>query len=413
MRMTFTTINRHMQNVIQDRYSDLARLQEQLSTGKRLMRPSDDPVDVANDLKMRSKTAQLSQYKRNISDGLSFMQVTDTAMMSMNDLMQRLRELAVQGASDTIGATERLYISREVEELSRQMISIANTRYKGDYIFAGTQTQIAPFPLDSSQAETPDDYTQMKMAYYDGTAQPIGDPLQLYDGFTGRPITNVIPGSFKLSAFGTEYVEGEDYSIDYANGTITINPSSPNAAALAVNVNPHDPLGGGGVNYSHGAFSITFDHVGKGQDVYGAPVATTGTIYREVETDITAAINVTGDELVRDNATGTDLMDVLVRFGQQLRENDRTGIQETIGKLDVSFKNILAAQTRNGARINRFEATLSRNEQQTNEATRLLAELEDADFAETVSKFSLAETVYNAALKSAAKAIQPTLTNFI
>ena len=99
MRITMTELTKQMQSVITARYSDMAKLQQQLATGKRLLLPSDNPVDTANDLKLRSTIAQETQYKTNIQDGLDFMSVTDTAMQSMNTLMQRLRELAVQGAS--------------------------------------------------------------------------------------------------------------------------------------------------------------------------------------------------------------------------------------------------------------------------------------------------------------------------
>jgi flagellar hook-associated protein 3 FlgL len=167
MRITYRTINRHMQYVIVNRYNDLAKLQEQLSTGKRLLRPSDQPTDVANDLQLRTKMKQLDQLKRNMEDGLGFMQITDSAMMSMDTILQRLRELAIQASSDTISAKERLYIASEVQQLLRQFVSLTDTMYKGDYVFSGTQTKIMPFPIVASEASSPQDYTDLKMAYYD------------------------------------------------------------------------------------------------------------------------------------------------------------------------------------------------------------------------------------------------------
>ncbi len=404
MRITFNTINRHTKNVIIDRYNDLMKLQEQLSTGKRLLRPSDDPVDVANDLKLRSKLKQLSQFKRNIEDGLGFMQVTDTAMMSMDDIMQRLRELAIQAASDTMTVKERLYINSEVEQLARQLIGLANTSFRGDYVFAGTQTKIAPFPLESSKASSALNYANLDMAYYDASAAGPGTPIQIRDAFNDWAVTNIIPGTFQLTVGGTTYIEGTDYTIDYAQGQITINAGA--WGALGVDV--LDPA-----NYQLGTFEMTFDYVGNGTNIYGEPVTNNGEIFREIEKGITPIINITSNDLMLNLDTGRNLLNTIISFGQGLIQNDSTAIETTISNIDISFKTLLSAQAKNGARINRFETTLERNELQYVETTRLHSELEDADLAEAATSFSIAETVYNAALKSAAKIIQLSLVDFL
>ena len=411
MRRTYRTINRHTQYVINDRYNDLARLQEMLSTGKRLLRPSDDPVDVANDLQLRTKLKQLSQLKDNMKDGLAFMQVTDTAMMSIDTLLQRLRELAIQASSDTLSDKERLYIASEVEQLTRQFVALANTMYKGDYVFAGTQTKIMPFPIEYSRASTALNYANMEMAYYDASAVAPGTPVQIFEAFTGEAITNIIPGTFNLRVGGTTYYEGTDYTIDYANGTITILPTSPNAALLSADV-----LNGtiaGVPNYSLNGFQITFEYVGKGEDIYGDPVNNDGHILREIESGIVTPINITANELLVHYDTGTNLLETFIAFGQSLIQNDRPNIVNAITNIDIGFATVLAAQAKNGARVNRFDITLERNESQYIETSRLQSEIEDTEYAATATNFAVAETVYNAALQAAAKIIQPSLVNFL
>ncbi|MBD3346245.1 MAG: flagellar hook-associated protein 3 [Chitinivibrionales bacterium] len=405
MRITFREINNHMQHVINDRFSDLAKVQEQLATGKRLLRPSDDPVDVANDLKLRSKLMQISQYKSNIEDGTGFMSVTDTAMVSMNDLLQRMRELAIQASSDTQSTNERAFILKEVEQLFRQVVTLGNSKFKGEYVFGGTQTKIAPFPMKESSAASQEDYDNYNMAWYDGSGG-VGGNYYLYDAFTQERITKILPGTFSISRGGTQFVEGQDYTVDYVNGAIT--PLNP---LLADDVSDGQTFTG--PNYSTGGFTLSFDYIGRGRDIYGDPIASDGDILREIESGITMPINIPADELTRDSATGLDALDVVIRLGQRLIESDTQGIQSQIGEIDVVFKTLLAAQTKNGARMNRFDTTLDRNEAQFNETTRLQSSLEDAEYADTVMKFSLMETVYNAALKSAAKIIQPSLVNFL
>ena len=81
--------------------------------------------------------------------------------------------------------------------------------------------------------------------------------------------------------------------------------------------------------------------------------------------------------------------------------------------MDRIFENIRAAQSTNGARINRFELTRDRNESREIEVTRLQGELEDLDFAEAIMQFSMSENIYNASLRAGAKVILPTLGDFI
>ncbi|MBD3419443.1 MAG: flagellar hook-associated protein 3 [Chitinivibrionales bacterium] len=404
MRITSRQLSRNLMDVINDRYADLARVQEQLSTGRRLMRPSDDPVDVANDLNLRSKIDQLTQFKKNIEDGLGFMSIADTTMLSMNDLMQRFRELGIQASNDVLSANEKQFIQREVEQLTRQMIALTNTRYKNDYIFGGAQTKTAPNPMENSVGGSARNYSNYDMAVYDATATGIGVPVQLRDAFTSRPITNIIPGTFELfigGASGTQYFEGTDFAIDYVNGTIT-----PLNVALLQDVSA-------GANYSDTGFVINFDHIGQGTNIYGEPVGSTGDVLREIEEGQTMAINIPVEELTTDYENGVTLLPTLIQFNQDLLNNNRPGIQSNIARIDRAFQTLLSAQSKNGARINRFETTLERNENQNTEAQRLQAKLEDAEFAETVARFALLENVYNAAVKSGASIIQPSLVNFL
>lgn len=401
MRVTMKELSKQMKSVVSDRYADLARLQEQLSTGKRILRPSDQPVDAANDIKLKTQLAKQTQFHTNIQDGLSFMNVSDTAMQSMNSIMQRLRELAIQGASDTLSALDRASIQQECDQLSRQLITLTNTNYKGDYIFGGTQSKIAPFPVLSSSAATAADYTALTMAYYDGSGG-VGAPAQIRNAFDNTPIQNILPGSFKLSVGNAAYVEGKDFTIDYVNGRIT-----PLNAALAVNIAP------GTANYAAGAFSMTFDYVSRGKDVFGATVANSGDVLREIENGIATPVNISGDELIVNTAAGIDMIGTMIRFQQNLLYNNRPGITTAIGEIDKTNQAILSAQTKNGARINRFETTLSRNENQTTETTGLISKLEDAEMADAATKFSLINTVYNAALKSSAMSMQHSLVDYL
>jgi flagellar hook-associated protein 3 FlgL len=398
-----------MEDLISDKYAELSKIQEQLSTGKQLMRPSDNPTDVANDLKLRTTTAIMEQNGKNISDGLNFMQVSDTAMQSMNTIVQKLRELAIQGSSDTVGSTERIYIQQEQNQLFRQIVGLANTNYKGDFIFGGTQSKIQPFPIESSTASGIADYQKLKMAYFNGApggVPAVGVPAQIRNAFDNTAMTNILPGSFKLSNGAVNYAEGTDYTMDYANGTIT-----PLNAALAVDLSDGGTFTG--PNYQAGGFSLTFDRVGKGKDVFGTIVSNGGDVLREIEPGVITPVNISGDDLITNRNTGTDMITSMIRMGQNLLQNNRQGVSNSITDIDNVLQALLSSESKNGARVNRFETTQTRNEDQVTQNNSLQSQLEDADMAEIASRFSLSQMVYNAALKSAAMAIQPSLVNYL
>ncbi len=411
IRTTNATVSRNIIARLSNDYSRLTTYQEELSTGKRLMHPSDDPMDVGNDIKLRSKMSQLDQYNKNINDGLGYMKVSDTAMSSMNNIMQRVRELTIQAANDTLSATQRVDIGKEVNELVKQMTSLGNTTFKGDYVFGGTHTKNPPMPLDSSVASSPQDYADKKMAVFNAGA---ANPAQINDGFSGKPITSIIPGTVKFSygagAAQINYIEGTDFSVDYVTGKITILPTSTHLGAGpgGLNVDISTPA-----NYQAGQYNLTFDYVGHSQDIYGNDIVPSGAISRQIEEATNSQINVTSTDMFVDPTTGTNLISSRIQLGQNLQYNNRAGLNGDITNIDTGMKVLLSAQSTNGSRENRFNETLTRNESQTTDTTALRSSLEDADIAETTMNFTLAQNVYNLALQSAAKVIQPSLASFL
>ena len=100
-RVTFNQVNDLVQTNLAANYAKLSKFQEQLSSGKRLLKPSDAPVDVTQDLNLRTNLQQLNQFDRNLDDGISYMSIVESTMVGTNNYFQRARELAIQGSNDT------------------------------------------------------------------------------------------------------------------------------------------------------------------------------------------------------------------------------------------------------------------------------------------------------------------------
>ncbi|KWX08673.1 hypothetical protein TR75_00320 [Hydrogenibacillus schlegelii] len=126
----------------------LGRLQGQLATGKRVLKPSEDPVTAVMTLRGQAELRAIEQYRRNGDTLLSWVRATDAALFEAEDLFKTLREKMVQGASDTLGEQAMAALAAEIAQIKEQFGAIANTSIGGRFLFAGTNTGEPPYGPD-------------------------------------------------------------------------------------------------------------------------------------------------------------------------------------------------------------------------------------------------------------------------
>ncbi|HHZ19608.1 MAG TPA: flagellar hook-associated protein FlgL [Firmicutes bacterium] len=145
MRVT----NRMLVNgLIRNVHSALARLDKkynQLATGHEFQYPSDDPVGVAQVMQLTTSIKQTDQYIKNANDAILWMESTDSAMNEFGSVLQRLKELSIAGANDTLPQESRDAQADEVRELRNHLYMLANSEQEGRYLFAGTRTMNSPY----------------------------------------------------------------------------------------------------------------------------------------------------------------------------------------------------------------------------------------------------------------------------
>lgn len=144
MRVTQSMLSNSMLTNLSNSYKNLGTYMDQLTTGKKINRPSDDPVVAVKGMDYRSQVLQVEQYKRNTSEVHNWMDNTDDALDQATKALQRIRELTVQASNDTYDETERKNIKEEIEQLKQHLVDIANTKVNDRYIFNGTQTDTPP-----------------------------------------------------------------------------------------------------------------------------------------------------------------------------------------------------------------------------------------------------------------------------
>ena len=143
-RLIASTVNSNLFKNI-DR---LLELQTMVSSGKRVNKPSDDPISMGRILDYRKTLASVDQYGRNISNGESWLNLTDSVLGGIGDLIIRAKELAIYQASDTNSTDDRLIASEEVKNIFDQVMALANTKQGNSYLFAGFNTDTLPFERD-------------------------------------------------------------------------------------------------------------------------------------------------------------------------------------------------------------------------------------------------------------------------
>ena len=164
-------------NRLQELNAGLNNTQQQISTGQRVNKPSDDPVAAARILKLDQELSRVETYQRNVNLADNRLQQEESALESSVDVIQRVRELTVQAGNGSLSANDRRSIASELKERLGQLANIANTRdASGEYIFSGFQGNTQPFAQNvSGDWVYQGDQGQRMLEIDDGVTVPISD----------------------------------------------------------------------------------------------------------------------------------------------------------------------------------------------------------------------------------------------
>lgn len=150
MRVTQGMLASNSLRNLTNSYMKMGKYQDQLATGKKITKPSDDPVVAMKGMFYRSNLSEVEQYKRNLSESYLWMENSEDGVNHVNEALARVRELVVQGANGTLSDTDKEAVGREIEQIKKDIMTVANTQINGRYIYNGTNTSQAPATLDEN-----------------------------------------------------------------------------------------------------------------------------------------------------------------------------------------------------------------------------------------------------------------------
>ncbi|SHI43457.1 flagellar hook-associated protein 3 FlgL [Clostridium cavendishii DSM 21758] len=148
MRVTNKMLSNNFLRDMRTNLNNIQTLQGQLSSGKEIRRPSDNPFKVARSMQLHSDITENKQYNENIKDTLNNLDATDTSLGQATSVFQRMRELLVSAGNAAYGSDERKAIKDEFNQKVEELTQVLNTNFDGSYIFGGTKSTSKPLKVD-------------------------------------------------------------------------------------------------------------------------------------------------------------------------------------------------------------------------------------------------------------------------
>jgi len=355
---------------------------EQIASGKRVNRPSDDPAGAERINQFRNVLRTTERRLATVNEGVGRLNLSDSVLETAGNSVQRAKELAVNMASDTNTAVERRNAALEVQQLILGLAGIANTQLNGRFLFAGSQTQTEPFvPGSATGSAGTTNAGGATIAVSVATASALQpDSYQItFTSATQFDVLNLTTN--QTVSLGNTYSSGTPVSFDGLDVVLT-DGSGPPVAGDQFFVR---------VGYAYQGDGAIIDvEIGDGR---------------------TVGTNITGSQVF--SGPTVDLFQNLQDFHQALVTNDAQGIQAAIGHLDQSHSQVTDARATIGARVNRLETLKDGLDLLSVNTQTLRSDFEDADFAQVASELATLQNTLEASMTTLARQFQTSLLNFI
>ncbi len=447
MKVTTSFIYQSFLKDFNSQLEEIFRAQKQLSTGKRVLSPSDDPVAMSRIVKYRSELSALEEYSRVIDTADIYNSAIETAINDLKNMVIKAKTYAVNGSTDTLSATDRLALAQEVDSILQRSIEAINTKVSSRYIFGGYKTDIAPVNVATGiyQSDTNLQYVDISFFLDVAVNIPATDffTYQIDPTDPDRNLKVLTPYNYNFTGDPNGVYDADPLSAllmaQPSGGAITYPTASFSASGGTLNIILED-LGSASVNINPGASLEDIRDAINSQagSIVKAWVVNTGTStspdYRlvigsvpngksdMVKISVTALsgdnLNLLGNMSLEENINGynyiTDPTDpnyysfnnnylnenyylrALHFLKVALENNDQGRIQKAVGYLDKIADKLYRQQSIIGARLNKVESTTDYNLEVKTNTKQSLSNDQDADALQVISELQRRMTVLQA-----------------
>jgi len=399
--MRISSIEQFQQGIdsILNQQAKLNQTQLQLATGKKVLKPSDDPAVATQLLNLSSLKANNLQYDRNINTALNELELQESVLASSGNVLQRVRELVIQANNATQSPQTREAIADEISNLANELLQLANTKSpSGEYIFAGYNSRTPAFAKSGADFVYQGDQGQRLLQVSEDTQLAVRDNgADVFQGMStgdGRflletPASNTGDGLVKMSS--------------------TIDAISDNYTITFIQANPGDPLLYSVSGEDVGAVATGTFAAGETINFNGISIEIDGTlengdsyqINRSVRQDVFQSVQAIANALLAGTETGAKSSKLANDLGQ------------SISTMDQALEHLQSRRTIVGNRLQALDTRASENADGLVRLERQTSELNDLDFAEAVSRLNLQTTALQAAQQSYIKIQGLSLFNYL
>lgn len=373
----------------------LAQTQLQVSTGKRILNPSDDPAGSVQLLNLQREASLSTQYLANADNATGKLENEEAVLASATDLLQRVRELAVQGLNGTNTPADRKAIAAEIGQLNQQLLALANTRdSNGDYLFAGFASNTQPY--ETLFGDYRGDEGQRNLKIGPGVFVPTNDPASSV--FEAPLVATTLTADAANTGTGTVSISDNSgvpdsfpaLTLSYNAGQYTVSDGQGNSASfdytagMRVNLGELDP--------AFPSLEITLDGAPADGDEFGIEKRVTETAQPLFRTLQNFA-----------NALAAD----------EVGANDSPNNSDVLINLSAAMNRIVDKQAELGGRMNAIDQQIEINESVAFNLEKNISELRDLDYAEAISRLTLQSTSLQAAQQSFARVQGLSLFNYL
>ncbi len=388
---------------------DLDELQNNLSTGKKVRMPEEDPVAATHSMLYRTRVDQIRQYIKNIDEGQSRLNFAEGSVRSVVDMMHRMEEITVEAANGIYTRDDRAKLAVEVDEIVKQLVEIGNAKFKGESIFSGYQVNKNPFEVLKARPTFADREVINKVVYHGDIGQQNREieqeeysPINLVGNVVFWATEDGVIGSVDVSNF----TANNNYKIRIDNKIIQINNGDNINTIMDKINNANSPVRAELGNNNLVIRTTTAKELWM-EDIEGG--------------NLLQQLGVKDPQYQRPNETsqnaqrlGMSLFDVAIKLRNDLWQDN----VKDIGGVDLEniqrgLNSILTGVAEIGARSHRFETVQKKLNMDEVDTTDILAKTENIDITKVVMDLQMLEYIHRSALATGARIIRPTLMDFL
>ncbi len=403
---------RNMQYYINKRNVQANKLENQISSNNRLQRPSDDPLAAASSTRLSSHINHINQYMENIDNAKGQYSLAEASIQTAVNVMQRVRELAVQTANGTYGSEDLAQAAVEVNEYIDLLMETANIRPDGRAIFGGNDTEEDPFVAMKGRVSGINGPAVTEVRY---RGNIVTNKTHIDEGrsadlnFVGNTVFWAQNQQLFAQRDVLDYVVAQDSTISIDGKEIQLR-SGDNIYGIISRINDSDLAVKASLDPVSNSFTLetTVPHqIWLDEDPNDSVLKDLGILS---EVGSRPPSNLHPDVAVG----GGSLFDMVISFRDSLLEGDNEAIGGRIlGGLDQGLESLVENQTRLGAMEKRLDHTASRLGSERINLQTINSNLTNTDFAKAIVEKQMVEFVQQAAYQSAAKILQPSLMDFL